>query len=210
MKFINILIGANPAIKGSNKNNQSAENEEDVFKIISFLEERKVIHNIIVDHHFKTALDFFVSHFKGYSDSHDLLYKKILLALVVLVYLDNLAESKYYEAYEFLNNLDPSLWDNELKISLYNKSDKPEEFSLQDLSILLCYENIKENIEFLHLFKEKQIHFVSNQINSMILQIAGLSSESVLEKIIKQFMLTEHVYNIIHNCPGETFNINLN
>jgi len=77
------------------------------------------------------------------------------------------------------------------------------------LSALLCYENILSS-ELKYFFCEKQIMLISDQINSLILELSGLSNESILEKVLKQENLSSIIYRMIKHCPNEKLNLNFN
>ncbi len=55
----------------------------------------------------------------------------------------------------------------------------------------------------------KQDVLIANQINSLILELAGVSSESILEKIMKQQVMTNYLYRTIKNCYGEKITIKI-
>ena len=76
------------------------------------------------------------------------------------------------------------------------------------MSVLLCYENIL-NSELKFFFTDKQLSVISDQINSLILELAGISSESVLEKIMKQQTLIGFLYKNLKNSYGEMISIKL-
>jgi hypothetical protein len=59
------------------------------------------------------------------------------------------------------------------------------------------------------MFEEKQVSLISNQINSLILEIAGVSSESILEKIFKQNVLTDYTYRTMKSCLGEKISLKI-
>jgi len=65
------------------------------------------------------------------------------------------------------------------------------------------------NSEFKYFFTEKQISVVCDQINSLILELAGLSSESVLERIIKQQTMVGYLYRNVKNCIGEKIGVKI-
>lgn len=70
------------------------------------------------------------------------------------------------------------------------------------MSVLLCYENVAKT-EFSYFFSLNQANLIADQINSLILEIAGISSESVLEKVIKQQMMTSYLFKTIKNSFGD-------
>ena len=74
--------------------------------------------------------------------------------------------------------------------------------------MLLCYENLlSSDLKF--LFLDKQLSIIGDQINSLILEIAGVSSESVLEKIFRQLTLVNHLYRTVKNSNGEKLSIKI-
>jgi hypothetical protein len=74
--------------------------------------------------------------------------------------------------------------------------------------VLLCYENLlSSDLKF--LFLDKQLSIIGDQINSLILEIAGVSSESVLEKIFRQLTLVNHLYRTVKNSNGEKLSIKI-
>jgi hypothetical protein len=74
--------------------------------------------------------------------------------------------------------------------------------------VLLCYENIL-NTELKFFFEDKQIDIISNQINSLILQFAGVSNESILEKVFKQQKLADYTYRLMKNCIGDRISLKI-
>jgi hypothetical protein len=56
---------------------------------------------------------------------------------------------------------------------------------------------------------DKQLSIIGDQINSLILEIAGVSSESVLEKIFRQLTLVNHLYRTVKNSNGEKLSIKI-
>jgi hypothetical protein len=50
---------------------------------------------------------------------------------------------------------------------------------------------------------------ISDQINSSILELCGVSSESVLEKVIKQQNLVNFVYKNVKNSFGEKISMKI-
>lgn len=77
------------------------------------------------------------------------------------------------------------------------------------MSALLCYENILSS-ELKYFFSEKQTMLISDQINSLILELSGLSNESILEKIMKQENLSSIIYRTIKHCPNEKLVLDFN
>ena len=190
--------------------NDDCENKTpDVFLIMNFLKERKIIQNMLAGGDFDTALSFFEKHFHLYQLKKEINFKKILMCIYTLKYLERLKHNDYLNAYEVLNKLDQSFWNKDITVSLYDNEDKICDYTCEALSVLLCYEKSISN-ELSHFFNDKQIELISNQINSLILELPGLSSESVLEKILKQETMVNFIYNSIKNCSGEKINVKIN
>ena len=124
-------------------------------------------------------------------------------------YFNILKSNDYMNAFEILNNLDRSYWNENLNVNLYDQNDKIIEVNIEKLSTLICYQNISET-EFNFYLNSKQIDFLSTQINSLILEMIGLSNESILEKIMKQQKMLSYTYNIIKNSPGEKISVIIN
>ena len=124
-------------------------------------------------------------------------------------YFNILKSNDYMNAFEILNNLDRSYWNENLNVNLYDQNDKIIEVNIEKISTLICYQNISET-EFNFYLNSKQIDFLSTQINSLILEMIGLSNESILEKIMKQQKMLSYTYNIIKNSPGEKISVIIN
>lgn len=73
---------------------------------------------------------------------------------------------------------------------------------------MLCYENILQT-ELKYFFADKQIMLILDQVNSLILELSGLSNESILEKILKQQTLSSYIFRTIKNCPSEKITVKL-
>ena len=185
------------------------ETEPDIFKIMNFLQERKIIQNMINEKAYDEALSYFTKHFGEYSSKKELNYKKIIICLITMKYFNILQSNDYMNAFEILNNLERSYWNENLNVNLYDQNDKIIEVNIEKLSTLICYQNISET-EFNFYLNSKQIDFLSTQINSLILEMIGLSNESILEKIMKQQKMLSYTYNIIKNSPGEKISVIIN
>jgi hypothetical protein len=185
----------------------NSEKKGDIFIIMNYLEERKIIQNMIMEKNYDNALIYFEKTFKN--AKNEINFKKIILCLRCLQYLERLENNDYNTAYTIFNNFDQSYWEKEITILLYDKDEKIIDYNLevfifiiQSLSILLCYDNISTS-EFSFFFDQKQLSLISNQINSLILEMAGVSSESILEKILKQQALSGYLFRNIKNSFGE-------
>ena len=163
---------------------------------------------MISDRKYDEALRSFESKFQVYSSKNEQNFKKIILCLVCLKLFDCLMNNDYMQGFSNLNKLDISFWNKNITISLYDAEEKIYDYCLEDLSVLLCYDGINNN-NFKHFFMDKQTSLISNQINSLILEFAALSRESVLEKVIKQHMLTNFVYKTVKNSFGEKLSIKI-
>jgi hypothetical protein len=165
---------------------------------------------------YDTALSYFQTNFQTYSNKKEINFKKIILCLTTLKYLELLRKNDYIIAYETLNKLDSSYWSKDITVLMYDNEDKIYDYSLEvniiiyykHLSVLLCYDNLL-NTELKFFFLDKQLSIIGDQINSLILEIAGVSSESVLEKIVKQQILVSHLYRTVKNCQGEKISIKI-
>jgi len=60
-----------------------------------------------------------------------------------------------------------------------------------------------------YFFTEKQIMLISDQINSFILELSGLSNESILEKVVKQERFSSYIDRTINHCPNERIVVKL-
>lgn len=186
------------------------EPNKNIFKIMNFLQERKIIQNMINQREYDSAIEYFTKNFLEYSTKNNKIenYKKIMISLTTMKYFQQLDNNDYMKAFEILNNLDRSYWNENLNISLYGQNEQIFEMNVEKLSMLICYQNIKES-EYSFLLSPKQIDFLSNQVNSLILDMIGLSNESILEKILKSQKLINYTYSEITNSPGEEISIKI-
>lgn len=184
------------------------QSEPDVFLIMNFLKERKIIQNMLMEKDYDSALEYFIKYFGEYYTKKEVNYKKIIVCLSTLKYLDKLKANDFLAAFEILNSLDRSYWTKDISINLYDANDKIIDKTIEELSALICYQNISEG-ELNYYFSEKESVFLANQINSLILELPGLSNESVLEKLLKQQILLNYSYNIVKNSPEEIIKIKI-
>ena len=183
--------------------------EPDIFKIMNFLQERKAITKMINEKDYDNVVEFFIKHFIEYSTTKETTYKKIIICLTTIKYFSVLKTNDYMKAFDVLNKLDRSYWSENLTLNLYDLNDKIIETNIEKLSTLICYQNLLES-DFGFYLHQKQVDFLSDQINSLILEMIGLSNESVLEKIMKQQKMIAHTYSMITNSPGERIKVIIN
>lgn len=101
---------------------------------MNYLEERKIIQNMIKDRYYQKALNYFENTFAKCKDETN--YKKIMLCLKCLQYLEILERNDYNAGYHLLNNLDPVYWNKDITISLYDNEDKIIDYNLE---VILFY-----------------------------------------------------------------------
>jgi hypothetical protein len=186
-----------------------SEKEKDKFKIITFLQERKIIQNMLIEKDYETAITFFTKEFKDYKTKNERNFMSILTCLTTMRYFTLLKQNDYQHAFELLNALDKAYWTETNVINLYDKHDKIIEVTVDKISTLLCYQKVEES-EYAYFLVDKQLDFLANQINALILEMVGLSNESILEKIMKQQTMVSNIYSAIKNSPGETLSIIIN
>ena len=170
---------------------------------------------MISEENYDKLLNYFSSHFHSFLTSKEKVFKKIILCITCLKYFRYLKELNYDKAYDTLSQLDESYWSlsstsqlKHISISLYDQDNKINDFTVDELSSLLCYNDVA-NSEFKFFFTENQVNIISNQINSLILEIAGLNSESILEIAVKQHMLSNYLNKALKNSFGEKLSIKL-
>ena len=196
-----------------NSNNNPNNNTPDIFIIMNFLEERKKIQNLITNKEYNSLYDYFVNKFKDFSMSMDIskekVYKKIIMCISCLKYFEFVRNSNYEKAYETFSVLDSTYWNsyNAITVCLYDYDNKLKDYTLDNLSALLCYENPMYNNEVKHLLDINQHVILANQINSLILELAGLNSESVLEICMKQVSGCDYAMKYIKNSFGENLKL---
>lgn len=98
---------------------------------MNFLKERKMMQNMLSNKDYDTALTFFESNFKSYFATKELSFKKVILCLTILKYLESLFFNDYNKAYEILNKLDNSYWEKNITLTLYDNNNKIIDFSLE-------------------------------------------------------------------------------
>ena len=98
---------------------------------MNFLKERKIIQNMIKEKDYDMALSYFENNFISFKSFKEFNFKKIVICLVCLKYLQKLSHNDYIEAYQILNNLGAEYWTKEITISLYDNQDKINDYSLE-------------------------------------------------------------------------------
>ena len=168
-------------------------------KIIKIENERKEIKKLILNKEYEKSIEFFQKNNEKFKTKIE--YKKIILCLIILKYLEYLKNSEnYIKLYEYLNNLNKEIWDENLNIFIYNNNDEPYEINLNKISTLICYKDLKQT-EYSFFINKNQTEILLNQINELIFQMNNLNAFSILEKIYKQ-------QNLINNVNAAIFNDN--
>ncbi len=93
------------------------------------MEERKIIQNIIRDRNYQKALNYFENTFS--KSKNETNYKKIILCLKCLQYLELLSKNDYNTAYYILYNLESDYWNKDITISLYDNEEKIIDYNLE-------------------------------------------------------------------------------
>ncbi len=175
---------------------EKSKNKE---KIIKIENERKEIKKLILNKEYEKSIEFFQKNNEKFKTKIE--YKKIILCLIILKYLEYLKNSEnYIKLYEYLNNLNKEIWDENLNIFIYNNNDEPYEINLNKISTLICYKDLKQT-EYSFFINKNQTEILLNQINELIFQMNNLNAFSILEKIYKQ-------QNLINNVNAAIFNDN--
>ena len=178
------------------------EERNSKFKFYYYLE---ILH-YIKEEAYGTLITYIQHDFKGLIDSFkdkakEEIYIKIRDYIICLIFFKHIRIKEYSKAYEILGN---TKINNNNTILLYNELGEIKHFSFSFLSSLLCYENpLESNISYLLLDKQKEL--ISNQINSLILNIAGLEPYSLLETIIKHNSLVCEVKRYYLQYNDSTF-----
>jgi len=104
---------------------------------MNFLKERKIIQNMLIERDYETALSYFQSNFQTYINKKEFNFKKIILCLTTLKYLELLRKGDYLTAYELLNKLDSSYWSKDVTVLMYDIEDKIYDYSLEVLNLII-------------------------------------------------------------------------
>lgn len=97
---------------------------------MNFLKERKIIQNMLHEKDYDTALFYFETNFQSYIPKKEINFKKIILCLTTLKYIERLKSNDYMTAYHILNKLDSSYWNKDISVLMYDNEDKICDFTL--------------------------------------------------------------------------------
>jgi hypothetical protein len=86
---------------------------------------------MIMDREFETALSYFETNFKNYQTKKEISFRKIILCLTTLKYLEKIKNNEYIEAYQILNKLDGTYWNKDISLLMYDSLDKICDFTLE-------------------------------------------------------------------------------
>jgi hypothetical protein len=114
-----------------NDERERKDSQEDIFMIMNFLKERKVIHNMILEKEYEIALSYFQSNFLAHRSKKEMNWKKIILCLTILKYLDRLRKDDYQDAFQIIYNLEKDYWNKEITLLLYDSNNRICDFSLE-------------------------------------------------------------------------------
>jgi hypothetical protein len=98
---------------------------------MNFLEERKILQNMIKEKDYITALTYFNTNFTEHTGKNENFFKKIILCIRCLEYLGELRLNDYNSAYQILNSFDQSYWTQNITVSLYDHEDKVVDYNLE-------------------------------------------------------------------------------
>jgi hypothetical protein len=84
-----------------------------------------------MDREFETALSYFETNFKNYQTKKEISFRKIILCLTTLKYLEKIKNNEYIEAYQILNKLDGTYWNKDISLLMYDSLDKICDFTLE-------------------------------------------------------------------------------
>lgn len=134
-------------------------------------------------------------------------YNRLFLIFTSLTFLSLIANNNALEAYNTLSKLDSKLWkEQEISetnsISLYNAEKKITKCNILHLSSLLFFDN-PWNSNYAYLLDKQQIELLIDQINSLLLKIAGVNPESIIETILQQNHIVEECKEQLVGSTGE-------
>ncbi len=86
---------------------------------------------MIKEKDYEMALNYFESNFNSYKYSKEFIFKKIIICLICLNYLQKLSHDDYLLAYKILKNIPNDFWNKDITISLYDSSNKLTDFNLE-------------------------------------------------------------------------------
>lgn len=91
---------------------------------------------MIVDQEYDAALTYFENNFRDYQTTNEETFKRIIMCLVTLKYFYCLRNNDYITAYNLLNKLDQSFWNDQISLCLYDESNKIKDYTLEVKSSL--------------------------------------------------------------------------
>ena len=80
---------------------------------------------------YETALSYFETNFQNYQNKKEIIFRKIIICLTTLKYLDRIKNNNYLDAYQILNKLHNSYWNKEVYVLMYDNEDKIYEYNLE-------------------------------------------------------------------------------
>jgi hypothetical protein len=98
---------------------------------MNFLKERKIIQNMIKEKDYEMATNYFESNFSSYISTKEFIFKKIIVCLVCLNYLEKLSQNEYLSAYKIFKNMTYEYWNKDITISLYDYNNKLTDYNLE-------------------------------------------------------------------------------
>ncbi len=91
---------------------------------------------MIKEKDYEMALNYFESNFIAYRLSKEVIFKKIIVCLICLNYLQKLSQNDYILAYKILKAIGEEYWNKEITLSIYDHKDKITDFTLEVLIII--------------------------------------------------------------------------
>lgn len=86
---------------------------------------------MIKEKDYDTAICYFENNFINYKSSKEFTFKKIMVCLICLKYLQCLSRNEYMDAYKILNNFSTEYWNKDITISFYDSQDKLTDYTLE-------------------------------------------------------------------------------
>ena len=84
-----------------------------------------------MDRDYETALSYFETNFRFYQSKKEISFRKIILCLTTLKYLERIKNNDYIQAYQILNKLDSAYWSKDVSLLMYDNSDKICDYTLE-------------------------------------------------------------------------------
>ena len=86
---------------------------------------------MIKEKDYEMALNYFESNFISYKNTKEFIFKKIIVCLTCLNYLQKLGQNEYLLAYKILKNMTNDYWNKDITISLYDNNNKLADYNLE-------------------------------------------------------------------------------